>query len=191
MRINQSGCSDLNIQDKAKEDFEAQYKKPFTHVRAWNILKEQPKWLEQPVIGVDSSGSSKKRKSSDSNNAPTPQSEPNEAFNVPLPCLNEDPAPSRQSKGKKKANDESSSRSTTHESIKNYTAAKESLLRAQLEVQRKKDEEYFKFLENENMRNDMKFVMDPHEHILDPAFKEFIINKKKEICEKWGWPTSL
>nr|XP_043619889.1 RNA cytidine acetyltransferase 1-like [Erigeron canadensis] len=88
-------------------------------------VEEVPEWKEQPCIGGghESSSSNLKRKSAESNPTPTPPSGSNATptppsgsnatptppsmgeemeFNVPLPCLNEDPAPSRQSRGKKR-----------------------------------------------------------------------------------------
>lgn len=189
MRINQSGCNDLQIFERAALDYEKHYKKPFNHVKAWHILRNQPKWLEQPVIGQESEGSSKKRKSSESSNVPTPTNE--DDFECELPNLNDNPAPSRQSRGKKKASVEASDRSSVRDTLASYTAEKQSLLKAQLEVQRKKDEEYFKFVEGEVYNRDMKFVMEPHDNIPDPAFKEFVIGRKRELCAKYGWPCSL
>ena len=114
-----------------------------------------------------------------------------EDFECDLPNLNENPTPSRESKGKKKLNSGDSSRSSMRDTLASYTAEKKSLMQAQLEVQKKKDEEYFKFLDGEVMNRDMRFVMDPHDHIPDPTFKDFVINKKREICAKYGWPCSL
>nr|XP_043615929.1 uncharacterized protein LOC122587828 [Erigeron canadensis] len=162
--MKESGCNDLNIQAKACDDFEKQYKKPFTHFKAWNTVKDQPKWQEQPLVGqpIESSNSSKKGKSSESTTL-TPRSK-ELVFDVPLPCLNEDPAPSRKSRGKK-VGSEDSSRSSVRNTLSSYTADKSSLLKEQFEVQKKKDEEYFKFREDENLNRDMKFVMYPHDYI--------------------------
>nr|XP_043639157.1 uncharacterized protein LOC122610229 [Erigeron canadensis] len=147
--MKQSGCNDLNIQQKACYDFEKLYKKPFNHFKAWNIVKEQPRWLQQPLVGqpAESSTLSKKRKSSHSSTPnPTPKNE-DLVFDVPLPCLNEDPAPSRQSRGKKKVGIEDSSRSSVRDTLSSYTAEKTSILKERFEVQKKKDDEYFRFLE--------------------------------------------
>jgi hypothetical protein len=72
-----------------------------------------------------------------------------------------------------------------------YAASKTQLIEAQIESQRKKDEEYFNLVEAEKLNRDMNFVMNPHDNIPDPAFKEFVINKKREICAARGWPCSL
>ncbi|PWA60207.1 myb-like domain, Myb/SANT-like DNA-binding domain protein [Artemisia annua] len=69
--------------------------------------KIQKKWQEQPLVSqaAESTGSSKKRKSSESSSAQTPTNEMPinvEDFDCDLPNLNENPTPSLQPKGKKK-----------------------------------------------------------------------------------------
>ena len=91
----------------------------------------------------------------------------------------------------KKLDSGDTSRSSMRDSLLSYAAEKKSLLQSQHELQKKKDEEYFKFIDEEVRNRDMKFVMDPHDNIPDPAFKEFIIAQKREICAKYGWPCSL
>ena len=194
--MRDSGCNDLQVYERAQLDFEKQYNKAFAHTKAWHILKDQRKWQEQPLVNqaAESTGSSKKRKSSESSSAQTPTNETPinvEDFDCDLPNLNENPTPSRQSKGKKKTTSGDSSRSSMRDTLASYTAEKRSLMQQQLEVQKKKDDEYFKFLDGEVMNRDMRFVMDPHDNIPDEAFKQFVINKKRQICAKYGWPCSL
>ncbi|PWA39268.1 myb-like domain, Myb/SANT-like DNA-binding domain protein [Artemisia annua] len=167
----------FNVYERANLDFEKQFRKAFAHSKVWHILKDQPKWKEQPLVSQtqESTGSSKKRKSSESSSAQTPTNETPinvKDFACDLPNLNENPTPSRQSRGKKKM-------------------ILEIQAEAQLEVQKKKDAEYFKFIDGEVYNRDMKFVMEPHDNIPDPAFKEFVINRKREICAQHGWPCSL
>ena len=196
MRLKESGCDDLQVYERAQLDFEKQFRKAFAHTKAWHILKDQEKWKAQASASQtqESTGSSKKRKSSESSSAQTQTNETPinvEDFNCDLPNLNENPTPSRPSKGKKKTNSEESSRSSIRDTLASYTAEKQSLLQAQMEAQKKKDEEYLKFLDGETYNRDMKFVMDPHDHIPDPVFKDFVIKRKREICAKYGWPCSL
>ncbi|PWA54701.1 myb-like domain, Myb/SANT-like DNA-binding domain protein [Artemisia annua] len=190
-RLKESGCDDLQVYERAQLDFEKQYKKAFAHTKAWRILKDQEKWKQQASVGQtqESTGSSKKRKSSESSSAQTPIDV--EDFECELPNLNENPTPSRQPKGKKKVNSADSSRSSMRDTLASYAAEKKNLMQSQLEIQKKKDDEFFKFIDGEVYNRDMKFVMDPHDHIPDPAFKEFVIQKKREICAKYGWPCSL
>ena len=77
------------------------------------------------------------------------------------------------------------------DAVASYTSEKKNLLQAKLDSQKKKDEEYYNFINGEVYNRDMKFVMDPHDQIPDPAFKEFIINKKRELCAKYGWPCGV
>ena len=103
--MRDSGCDDVQVLERANRDFAKQYKKSFSHYKAWQVVKDQPKWKEQPTFTQESTGSSKKRKSSESSSAQTPTSETPitvEDFDCDLPNLNENPTPSRQSKGKKK-----------------------------------------------------------------------------------------
>ncbi|PWA55496.1 rmlC-like jelly roll fold protein [Artemisia annua] len=169
-------------------------RKAFAHTKAWNILKDQKKWQEQPLVShaSESTGSSKKRKSSESSSAQTPTNEtPINVEDFDLPNLNENPTPSHQPRGKKKVDSGDTSRSSMRDTLASYAAEKKSLLQWQVEVQKKKDEEYFNFINGEVMNRDMKFVMDPHDNIPDPAFKQFVIDRKREICAKYGWPCSL
>ncbi|PWA43496.1 myb-like domain, Myb/SANT-like DNA-binding domain protein [Artemisia annua] len=162
VRLKESGCDDLQVYERANQDFEKQFRKTFSHSKAWHILKDQAKWKAQKLVteAAESTGSSKKRKSS-------------------------------ESKAKKKANSEESSRSSMRDTLASYMAEKKSLMQAQLEVQKKKDAEYFKFIDGEVINRDMKFVIEPHDNIPDPAFKDFVINRKREICAQYGWPCSL
>lgn len=187
--MRDSGCNDVQVLERAESDFAKHYKKSFAHYKAWQIVKDQPKWKEQPTYTQESTGSSKKRKSSESSSAQTPVNV--EDFECELPNLNENPTPSRQPKGKKKTTSGDSTRSSMRDAFESYTAEKKSLLQAQLESQKKKDEEYFNFINGEVYNRDMKFVMDPHDQIPDPTFKDFVINRKHELCAKYGWPCGL
>ena len=137
--MRDSGCNDIQVLERANRDFTKQYNKTFVHSKAWQILKDQPKWQEQPGLASqtqESTGSSKKRKSSESSGAQTPINV--DDFECDLPNLNENPTPSRQSKGKKKLNSGDTSRSSMRDTLASYTAEKKMLLQAQLEVQKKK-----------------------------------------------------
>ncbi|PWA35678.1 homeodomain-like, Myb-like domain, Myb/SANT-like DNA-binding domain protein [Artemisia annua] len=151
-RLRDSGCNDIQVLERANRDF---YRKTFSHSKAWYVLKDQAKWKEQLLVSQtqESTGSNKKRKSSESSSAQTPTNETPinvEDFECELPNLNENPTPSRQFKGKKKVNSGDSSRSSMRDTLASYAAEKKSIMQAQLEVQKKKDEEYFKFLDDES-----------------------------------------
>ncbi|PWA89219.1 hypothetical protein CTI12_AA112700 [Artemisia annua] len=150
--LKASGCDDLQVYETAQLDFEKQFRKAFAHTKAWNILKDQKKWQEQPLVGQasESTGSSKKRKSSESSSAQTPTNEtPINVKDFDLPNLNENPIPSRQPRGKKKVDSGDTSRSSMRDTLASYAAEKKSLLQSQVEVQKKKGEEYFNFINGE------------------------------------------
>ncbi|PWA44331.1 hypothetical protein CTI12_AA527510 [Artemisia annua] len=193
-RLKASGCDDLQVYETAQLDIEKHFRKAFAHIKAWHILKDQKKWQEQPLVGQasESTGSSKKRKSSESSSVQTPTNEtPINVEDFDLPNLNENPTPTRQPRGKKKVDSGDTSRSSIRGTLASYAAEKKSLLQSQVEIQKKKDEEYFNFMNGEVMNRDMKFVMEPHDNIPDPVFKQFVIERKREICAKHGWPCSL
>ncbi|PWA68027.1 myb-like domain, Myb/SANT-like DNA-binding domain protein [Artemisia annua] len=105
--IADSGCNDIQVLERANRDFEKQHRKTFSHSKAWYVLKDQAKWKERPLVSQtkESTGSNKKRKSSESSSAQTPTNETPinvEDFECELPNLNENPTPSRQFKRQKK-----------------------------------------------------------------------------------------
>ncbi|PWA50610.1 myb-like domain, Myb/SANT-like DNA-binding domain protein [Artemisia annua] len=77
VRLKDSRCNDLQVYERAQLDFEKQFRKAFAHTKAWHILKDQQKWKEQPLVSqaAESTGSTKKRKSSESSSAQTPTNE--------------------------------------------------------------------------------------------------------------------
>jgi hypothetical protein len=167
-------------------DYSNKMKKPFTHLAAWEVVKNEARWLEVPVVGgqTSSSHSDKRKKSSEGGNYESG----NENEPV-LPDLNDDNAPPRQRKGKKSAASEVSSKTTSTfvESMEMYTARKaahmdevnektKELLDLKLERTRKKV-----------MRDDQKFFNSPHDHITDPVQLGWTLNQKREIGEKYGW----
>ncbi|PWA68807.1 hypothetical protein CTI12_AA304710 [Artemisia annua] len=133
-RLKGSGCDDLQVFETAQYDFEKQFRKAFAHTKAWNILKDQEKWKEQPVVGQasESTGSSKKRKPSESSSAQTPTNEtPIHVEDFDLPNLNENPTPSRQSRGKKKVDSGDTSRSSMRDTLAKFRTTNELLLKEQ------------------------------------------------------------
>ncbi|PWA51328.1 myb-like domain, Myb/SANT-like DNA-binding domain protein [Artemisia annua] len=98
-------------------------------IAAFNGLlpaSDQGKWKAQASVSQtqESTGLSKKRKSSESSSAQTPTNETPinvEDFDCDLPNLNENPTPSRQSRGKKKVNSGYSSRSSMRDTLASYT----------------------------------------------------------------------
>ncbi|KAJ0796078.1 hypothetical protein HanPI659440_Chr04g0157971 [Helianthus annuus] len=91
----------LHHQAQALKDYKSKEGYDFAHNAAWEVVRTNPKWSLVPLLGEESSGSSQKRKSSDSGNyrADTPNVEVSSGFGIP--DINEDPSPRRQKKGEK------------------------------------------------------------------------------------------
>ncbi|GJY74593.1 glutathione S-transferase T3-like protein [Tanacetum coccineum] len=66
-RKNESGSSDLTVNQKALAEYEAQYEHPFTSEPCWNILKDHAVWkeVEMPNFYKKIKGRSKKSKTSE------------------------------------------------------------------------------------------------------------------------------
>ena len=168
----------------------------FTHVEAWKVVKKEPKWLEQPIIDkyISTSHFDKRRKSSESSFY---ESGSNDNVDPVIPDLNDDTTPVSKRKGKKTAS-ESSTKNSVAEFIENYTAKKALALDEAMEEKRAKDALSKQLLttqlENANEKAVMrayKFYNEPHEHITNPAMREFAIAKKREYAEKYGWPADF
>lgn len=165
----------------------------FTHIDAWYVVKGEKKWLEQPSLEKKfaSLHSDKRRKSSESTYY---ESGSNDNVDTVLPDLNDDTTPVSKRKGKKTAS-ESSTKNSVAEFIENYTSKKSLALDEAMEEKREKDALSKKVLavqlENATekaMIRAYKFYNEPHEHITNPAMREFAIAKKRAYAEKYGWP---
>ncbi|KAM0061548.1 hypothetical protein Hdeb2414_s0004g00137401 [Helianthus debilis subsp. tardiflorus] len=99
-RIRVSGCSDVEVMNRALKDFKSKYPSGFHHVEAWEVVSKHDKWAPVPLLGEDSGGSGKKRKSFDSDNYNT--GTPGTEFNRDIPDINVDPSPTRQKKKEKR-----------------------------------------------------------------------------------------
>jgi hypothetical protein len=174
--------------------FEKKQGKPFTHQRAWEIVKDQAKWLEQKCVQDEqSSHSDKRRKSSESGHYESGSNE----FDPILPNLNEDATPpleSRSRKGKKVAS-EASTKGSVVDMVQEYTSKKahmlednavkhQQLLEKQL-LERDQRNEYFA---QKVMYQDHKFYNKSHAHITDPGMLTWTLNKKRQLSEKYNWP---
>ncbi|XP_022031923.1 uncharacterized protein LOC110932983 [Helianthus annuus] len=98
-RLRPSGCDDAFVMKQALKDYKNKEKHDFHHVAAWEVVRTNQKWSPVPLLGEESSGSSKKRRPSDSGNhkADTPNAEVSSG----LPDMNEDPSPRRQKRKEK------------------------------------------------------------------------------------------
>ncbi|PWA72337.1 myb-like domain, Myb/SANT-like DNA-binding domain protein [Artemisia annua] len=112
-----------------------QSKESFRAYQSVAHSQRSKKWQEQPLVGQasESTGSSKKRKSSESSSAQTLTNEtPINVEDFDLPNLNENPTPTRQPRGKKKVDSGDTSRSSMRDTLASYAAEKKSLLQSQL-----------------------------------------------------------
>ncbi|KAF5821200.1 hypothetical protein HanXRQr2_Chr01g0011061 [Helianthus annuus] len=101
-RFRPSGSDDTFVMKQALNDYKGKEKIDFAHIAAWEIVRTNQKWSPVPLLGEENSGSSQKRKSSDSGNyrADTPNVEVSSGFGIP--DINEDPSPRRQTRKEKK-----------------------------------------------------------------------------------------
>ena len=113
-------------------DFKKKTKdKTFGHIDAWEIVRQNDKWLEQPIVGQTSSSNSDKRKKSSESS--------NDNVETIIPDLNEDTTPTRKRRGKKSVS-ESSTSNSVDATFEIYVLKKSQLLAESLEKKRAKDE---------------------------------------------------
>ena len=67
--------------------------KTFGHIEAWEIVRKNDKWLEQPIVGQTSSSNSEKRKKSSESS--------NDNVETIIPDLNEDTTPTQKNGAKR------------------------------------------------------------------------------------------
>ena len=104
----------------ALADFNKRNKgKSFTHIDAWEVVRGEPKLLEQPCFAQASStsNSGKRRKSSESTYY---ESGSNEHVETVIPDLNDDTTPTKKRKGKKIVS-EASTKNSVVEQFEAYT----------------------------------------------------------------------
>lgn len=165
----------------ALADYYTKTSKKFGHMSAWEVVRNHDKWVEQEGfqdVGGATSNSSK-RKSGEYESASN------------LPDMNEDPSPPLESrKMKKKVGASTSSVSSIADEINSYTQKKTQYL----EEKREKDALAKQLLATQlegavfkNKQREMKFFLEPHDHILDPAMLEFVLAQKRELAAKHGW----
>ncbi|KAK1421017.1 hypothetical protein QVD17_23055 [Tagetes erecta] len=190
-RVIGSGGSDKDVLMKALSDYQTRYKTHFSHIKAWDIVKTQPKWLEQPMLDQISSSSSRKRKSTDSENASTND----DAHSAHFPDLNEDatPPPPHRHKGKSKKGGESSSHGGWLDKFTSYTSNKSDWLKNFVTSATKKHERSVKLMDTqericleEEYDNDLKKFTKSHDH-LSGDMLELVLARKREIAAKHGW----
>jgi hypothetical protein len=179
--------SDYNMRNKGTS---------FNHIEAWRVVKDEPKWLEQPCFEKVSSTShsDKRRKSSESSYY---GSGSNDNVDPVIPDLNDDTTPVSKRKRKKTAS-EASTKNSAAEFIGNYTSKKALALDEAMAEKCAKDQLSQQLLKTqiENAKEKamiraLKFYNEPHEHITNQVMRDFIIAKKCGYAETYGWPTDF
>ena len=149
--------------------------------------------MEQPCFVQTSSASNsdKRRKSSESTYY---ESGSNEHVQTVIPDLNDDTTPIRKRKGKKIAS-EASTKNSVVEQFEAYTSKKSQMLEEEMKKKRANDALAEKLMaaqldsvKEKQLFRALKFFNEPHDHITNQAMRDFTLNKKRELAEKYGWP---
>ena len=163
--------------------------KTFVHIEAWEIVRKNDKWFEQPIVAQTSSSNSEKRRQSSESS--------NDNVETIIPDLNEDTNPTRKRRGKKSVSESSTSNSVAA-TFEIYASKKSQLLEESLEKKRAKDELAEKLMaaqlqgvQEKAFLRALKFYNDPHDHIADPVMREIALTKKREFAAKYGWPCNF
>ncbi|MFS7998147.1 hypothetical protein Hanom_Chr12g01150301 [Helianthus anomalus] len=186
-RTRGSGCSDLNVMKVALKEFKDKYPYGFQHVEAWEVVRKHDKWAQVPLLGEEGEGSAQKRKPVD--------------VDPSIPDMNEDPSPQRtQRRDKRQATSSEGSSAELAAQFKEYTAMKEAKHAMELEAielrKKRKSEarelisEQRETMKNYNYDRDMKTFLKPHDDA-PPNMLPFILTRKRDIANKYGWPCDL
>ncbi|KAJ0603328.1 hypothetical protein HanIR_Chr03g0149281 [Helianthus annuus] len=151
---------------------------------AWEVVRRHEKWAQVPLLGEEGEGSAHKRKPVD--------------VDPSIPDMNEDPSPQRpQRRDKGQATSSEGSSAELAAQFKEYIAMKEAKQAVELEAieLRKKREsearelisEQRETMKNYNYDRDMKTFLKPHDDA-PPSMLPFILARKREIANKYGWP---
>ncbi|KAM0047205.1 hypothetical protein Hdeb2414_s0009g00325701 [Helianthus debilis subsp. tardiflorus] len=185
-RTRGSGCSDVNVMKVALKEFKDKYPNGFQHVEAWEVVRKHDKWAQVPLLGEEGEGSAQKRKPVD--------------VDPSIPDMNEDPSPQRTQRRDKRQPTSSEGSAELAAQFKEYTAMKEAKHAMELEaieLRKKRESEARELIteQRETMRNyaydrDMKTFLKPHDDA-PPEMLPFILARKHDIANKYGWPCSF
>ncbi|KAF5779962.1 putative glutathione transferase transcription factor MYB family [Helianthus annuus] len=180
-RTRESGCSDLNVMKIALKDFQDRYPSGFQHIEAWEVIRKHDKWAQVPLSGEEGEGSAQKRKPID--------------VDPSIPDMNEDPSPQRTQRRDKRQATSSEGSAELAAQFKEYTAMKEA--KHAIELRKKRESEARELIteQRETMRNyaydrDMKTFLKPHDDA-PPEMLPFILARKRDIANKFGWPCNF
>ncbi|XP_021979909.1 glutathione S-transferase T3-like [Helianthus annuus] len=193
-RLRTSGCDVAFVMKQALKDYKNKEKHDFPHVAAWEVVRTNEKWSPIPLLGEESSGSSQKRKSSDSGNykADTPNAEVSSG----LPDINEDPSPRRQ-KRKEKKDKGPYPRNEDQTDITGRFEEYKAMTKEFMDIKRLREEKYMTLADEqrEALRQTMfdkklETFNRPHDNI-HPSMLEITLARKREIAKKYGWPCNF
>ncbi|KAM0005611.1 hypothetical protein Hdeb2414_s0015g00447861 [Helianthus debilis subsp. tardiflorus] len=193
-RIRGSGCSDLDVMNRALSDFKPKYPSGFQHIEAWEVVRKHDKWAPVPLLGEDSGSSGQKRKSSDSDNYNT--GTPGTESPIDIPDINVDPSPTRQKrKEKRPATSSNDSQEALTEKISQYTLMKEEKKARAIEltsIRKKREEDTIALVAEQREAvkqlmydRDLKTFTEPHDHA-PPEMLPFILTRKRDIAKKYN-----
>ncbi|KAJ0918297.1 hypothetical protein HanRHA438_Chr05g0216201 [Helianthus annuus] len=163
-------------------------------LRRGRSLEHIKKWSPVPLLGEDSSGSSQKRKLSDSENykADTPSAEVSSG----LPDMNEDPSPRRQKRKEKKDKGPSSINEYPRDITSRFEEYK-AMKKEFMDIKRLGEEKYMSlaYEQREALRRtmfdkDLETFDRSHDNVL-PSMLEITLARKREIAKKYGWPCNF
>ncbi|KAJ0519784.1 putative glutathione transferase [Helianthus annuus] len=183
-RTRGNGCKDLDVMKVALKEFKERYPNGFQHVEAWEVVRKHDKWAQVPLLGEEGEGSAQKRKPVD--------------VDPSIPVMNEDPSPQRtQRRDKRQATSSEGSSAELAAQFKEYIAmkkAKHAMELEAIELRKKRESEARELIseqretmKNYNYNRDMKTFLKPHDDA-PPNMLPFILARKRDIANKYGWP---
>ncbi|MFS8025708.1 hypothetical protein Hanom_Chr16g01478401 [Helianthus anomalus] len=150
------------------------------------VIRKHDKWAQVPLLGEEGEGSAQKRKPVD--------------VDPSIPNMNEDPSPQRTQRRDKRQAPSSEGSAELAAQFKEYTAMKEAKHAIELEAieLRKKREsearelisEQRETIRNYNYDRDMKTFLKPQDDA-PPEMLPFILARKRDIANKYGWPCNF
>ncbi|KAK9079875.1 hypothetical protein SSX86_001548 [Deinandra increscens subsp. villosa] len=198
-----SGASDKDVFDKTMRDYKRIYeKKGFTHVDAWEVVKDHKKWLSPPQkVG----GLEKKRTKISASGEYTTSNEVDSA-QLPsrLPDLNENSMPSHQPRrrtGSKKSGESSTKGSANalevmerfelkweeekvdKKSVRHETAQRK---REMYEKVGKTMDRQRESMDEDQRARDLELFLKPYEGVPETLLP-VLLDEKRQVAARYGW----
>ena len=201
----------------ALREYVSVYKcRDFPHLDAWQIARHHAKWEPIPLVDLDGptgprkkgttaprkkGGSSKRTKTAESGDYTS--STGGLSTNMPNMNLNEEPeddpeedTPTPTRPNRKKSGESSrlgKEVEVVSENFAEYKSARMGELAEKKEFRKeahmlkmKREEAYMTHLSEKQKNAYLQVFLQPHDHLDEPV-KSVMLQRKREICEKWGW----